>query len=61
MPSYWFGAELLGIKTDQVNILYGSCNEEERTIIKEYLIADYDEPKPNVQEIINKYLNNESN
>jgi hypothetical protein len=41
--------------------LYNSCSEEEKSIIKEYLITDPDKGKPNIEGIINKYLKNESN
>jgi hypothetical protein len=54
-------AHLLGIKSDQVMTLYNSCSEEEKSIIKEYLITDLDKVKPNIEGIINKYLKNESN
>jgi len=51
-----YTADTLEIKSDQVEKLHNSCNDEEKEIIKNYLIFEDEDHKPQVDAIINKYL-----
>ena len=52
-----YTAELLNIEPGQVKTLYDSCSDEEKSLIKSYLVSESPESETKIQAIINKYLN----